>query len=89
MAGTSLCLCVCAAGLFAEDLLQRDYRRDRAVLAYVAAHPGVEPGQVAHAVGSSKGVAARSLERLREDGLLVRGDGDAGHVAEGYRLAPQ
>lgn len=34
---TTLCLCVCAAGLFGEDLPQRGYQRDREVLAYIAA----------------------------------------------------
>lgn len=33
-----LCVCVCAAVLVGEDLLQRSYRRDRAVLAHIATH---------------------------------------------------
>ncbi|MFD6249860.1 MarR family transcriptional regulator [Streptomyces roseolus] len=89
LVSTSLCLCVCAAGLFGEDLLQRGYRRDRVVLAYVAARPGIEVDQVAHAVQASQPVAARSLERLKEDGLLVHGGADAAPAARGYRLASQ
>ncbi|MFE0376198.1 hypothetical protein ACFW1M_11535 [Streptomyces inhibens] len=30
--------CASAAGLFGEDLAQRGYRRDRAVLAHIAVH---------------------------------------------------
>ncbi|WP_285229423.1 winged helix-turn-helix domain-containing protein [Streptomyces benahoarensis] len=84
---TGLCVCVCAAGLFGEDLLQREYRRDRAVLAFVAAHPGASTRFVATSIGVSERVVARNLGRLTEDGLLVL-------VAEGmapaecsYRLA--
>ncbi|UKY48155.1 hypothetical protein [Streptomyces inhibens] len=40
---TALCLCVCAAGLFGEDLVQRGYRRDRAILAHIARRPGAAP----------------------------------------------
>lgn len=68
---TGLCLCVCAAGLTGEDLLQRDYRRDRVVLAYVARHPGVDVVQVARALGDPDRIVVRSLARLEEDGLLV------------------
>ncbi|SBT91022.1 hypothetical protein GA0115233_102542 [Streptomyces sp. DI166] len=42
---TGLCLSVCAAGLFGEDLLQRGYRDDRVVLAHVARHPGATTRQ--------------------------------------------
>jgi hypothetical protein len=37
---TELCVSVCAAGLFGEDLLQRGYRDDRVGLVHVARHPG-------------------------------------------------
>ncbi|GAO08351.1 hypothetical protein TPA0598_03_08120 [Streptomyces lydicamycinicus] len=57
---TGLCLCVCAAGLFGEDLLQRAYRRDRAVLAHVAAHPGADTRHVARAIGATERGAARN-----------------------------
>ncbi|QES01907.1 MarR family transcriptional regulator [Streptomyces venezuelae ATCC 10712] len=68
---TGLCLCACTAGLFGEDLLQRDYRRDRAVLAYVARHPGVDVRQVARAIEDCERVAFRSLARLTKEGLLA------------------
>lgn len=68
---TGLCLCVCATGLLAEDFPQRDYRRDRAVLAYVAARPGVGARRIARAVDAHERVVARSLARLTEDGRLV------------------
>lgn len=67
----ALCLCVWAAGLFGEDLVQRGYRLDRAVLAHVAVHPGAAPRHVARAVGASERVMARNLDRLTDDGLLV------------------
>jgi hypothetical protein len=84
---TALCLCVCAAGLFGEDLLQRGYRRDRAVLAHVAAHPGAETRSVARAVGANEHVVARSLSRLTDDGLLVLVTDGATPGLRSYKLA--
>jgi hypothetical protein len=72
----AMCLCICAAGLFTEDRLQRDYRRDGAVLVYVAAHPGAATVHVARAIGARERVVARNLDRLTDDGFLVlRTDG--------------
>ncbi|WP_079055858.1 MarR family transcriptional regulator [Streptomyces caeruleatus] len=68
---TGLCVCVCGAGLFGEDLLQRSYRDDRAVLAHVAPHPGVTARHVARVTGIPERLVARSLDRLTDDGLLV------------------
>ncbi|MFI8105312.1 MarR family transcriptional regulator [Streptomyces sp. NPDC086023] len=85
---TALCLCVCAAGLFAEDLLQDGYRRARSVLAHVAVHPGVNARQAARAVGVSEKVVTRSLDRLVRDGIVIVGDGAEGRPPRGYRLAP-
>ena len=59
---TGLCFCVCAAGLFGEDLLQRGYRADRAVLAYVAAHPGATTRRVAQAI--TVGLPSASLREI-------------------------
>lgn len=84
---TALCLCLCAAGLFGEDLLQRGYRRDRAVLAHVAAHTGVATRHVARAVGAPKRVVARNLDRLTDEGLLVLVTGGATPALRSYRLA--
>ncbi|QNE77341.1 MarR family transcriptional regulator [Streptomyces finlayi] len=84
---TALCLCVCAAGLFGEDLLQRGYRRDRAVLAHIAVHRGVATRHVARAVGAPERVVARSLDRLTDDGLLVLVTDDATPALRSYRLA--
>lgn len=84
---TGLCLCVCAAGLFGEDLLQRGYRRDRAVLAHVAAHPGADTRYVARSVGATERVAARSLDRLMDDGLLALVSDGATPALRSYRLA--
>lgn len=84
---TALCLCVCAAGLFGEDLLQRGYRRDRVVLAHVAAHPGAATRRVARAVGAPERVVARNLDRLTDDGLLVLVTCGATPALRSYRLA--
>lgn len=85
---TALCLCVCAAGLFAEDLLQRDYRRDGAVLAYVATHPGAATRHVARVIGARERVVARNLERLTADGLLVLVTDGVTPALRSYQLAP-
>ncbi|MFJ7085971.1 winged helix-turn-helix transcriptional regulator [Streptomyces griseus] len=83
-----MCLCACVAGLFGEDLLQREYRGDRAVLAYVAVHPGATQRNVARAIGISERVAARSLDRLVDDDLLaVASDGATPAALRSYRLA--
>ncbi|MFF7408794.1 MULTISPECIES: winged helix-turn-helix transcriptional regulator [Streptomyces] len=84
---TALCLCVCAAGLFGEDLVQRGYRRDRAVLAHIAVHPGAATRHVARAVGASERVVARNLDRLTDDGLLVVVSDGATSALRSYRLA--
>ncbi len=84
---TALCLCVYAAGLFGEDLLQRGYRRDSAVLAYIAVHPGAATRHVARAIGAPERVVVRNLGRLTGDGLLVlAADGEA-PVLRSYRSA--
>ncbi|MGW4441329.1 winged helix-turn-helix domain-containing protein [Streptomyces sp. NPDC004682] len=84
---TALCLFVCAAGLFGEDLLQRGYHRDRAVLAHVAAHPGAVTRHVARAIGVSERVVAQNLDRLTDDGLLVLVTDSATPALRSYRLA--
>jgi hypothetical protein len=84
---TALCLCLCAAGLFGEDLLQRGYRRDRAVLAHIATHPGAATRHVARAVGAPERVVARNLDRLTDDGLLVLVTDGAPPSLRSYRLA--
>ncbi|WP_343034447.1 winged helix-turn-helix domain-containing protein [Streptomyces sp. 769] len=84
---TALCLCVCAAGLFGEDLLLRDRRRDRAVLAHIATHPGAATRHIARAVGASERVVARNLDRLTDDGLLVLVTDGATPALRSYRLA--
>ncbi|MCY0940109.1 MarR family transcriptional regulator [Streptomyces antarcticus] len=78
---------MCAAGLFAEDLLQDGYRRDRAVLAHVAAHPGATPRQTARSLGAAEKVVARSLSRLTDDGLLERCEEGPASEPRSYRLA--
>jgi hypothetical protein len=84
---TGLCVCVCAAGLFGEDLLQRGYRGDRAVLAYVAAHPCATTRQVAQAIRIPERLAARSLNRLTDDGLLAVASDDETPALRSYQLA--
>ncbi|WP_234341166.1 MarR family transcriptional regulator [Streptomyces sp. NRRL S-646] len=84
---TGLSVCVCAAGLFGEDLLQRGYRGDRAVLAYVAAHPGATTPQVAQAIRIPEGLAARSLNWLTDDGLLAVASDDETPDLRSYQLA--
>ncbi|KUO22092.1 winged helix-turn-helix domain-containing protein [Streptomyces dysideae] len=84
---TALCLCVCAAGLFGEDLVQRGYRRDRAVLAHIATHPGAATRHVARADGASERVVARNLDRLTDDGLLALVMGGETPALRSYRLA--
>ncbi|KUH35310.1 hypothetical protein ATE80_29935 [Streptomyces kanasensis] len=68
---TALCLCVCAAGLFAEDRLQQDLRRDSRVLAYVAAHPKARLARAARDLGLSPRRVEASLARLVAAGLLT------------------
>ncbi|MEU3975148.1 winged helix-turn-helix domain-containing protein [Streptomyces bacillaris] len=84
---TALCLCVCAAGLFGEDLVQRGHRQDLVVLAHVAAHPGAETRGIARAVGTPERVVARNLSRLTESGLVVLVDDDVHPALRSYRLA--
>ncbi|MEV8128610.1 MarR family transcriptional regulator [Streptomyces sp. NPDC085944] len=83
---TALCLCVCAAGLFGEDLAQRGHRQDLVVLAHVAAHPGAEARGIARAVGGPERVVARNLSRLTEGGLLALVDDHAHPALRSYRL---
>ncbi|OEV22146.1 hypothetical protein AN221_04400 [Streptomyces nanshensis] len=85
---TALCLCVCAAGLFGEDLVQRGHRQDLMVLAHIAAHPGAEAPGIARAVGTPERVVTRSLSRLTENGLLALVDDDAHPALRSYRLTP-
>lgn len=84
---TALCLCVCAAGLFGENQLQRGYRRDRVVLGYVAVHPGATTWQVAQAVDAPVRVVIRNLDRLTDDGLLVLAKEGTTAASRSYRLA--
>ncbi|WP_240660037.1 helix-turn-helix domain-containing protein [Streptomyces sp. WAC 01529] len=67
--------CVCAAGLFGEDLLQRGYRSDRLVLAHVARHPGTTTREVAQALGIPECRVTANLDRLAGDGLLTVASG--------------
>ncbi|MBC9723963.1 helix-turn-helix domain-containing protein [Streptomyces sp. TRM68367] len=82
-----LCVCVCAAGLFGEDLLQRGYRGDRIVLAYVARHPGATTRQVAQTLGIPERRATANLDRLTVDGLLVVVSEGAPRALRSYLLA--
>ncbi|MFJ4918516.1 MarR family transcriptional regulator [Streptomyces sp. NPDC088725] len=84
---TGLCVCVCAVGLFGEDLLQRGYHRDRAALAHVAEHPGATTRHVARSIGVPEGVVVRNLDRLTDDGLLVLVTNGASPALRSYRLA--
>ncbi|MFJ8732785.1 winged helix-turn-helix domain-containing protein [Streptomyces bauhiniae] len=83
---TALCLCVCAAGLFGEDLVQRGHRQDLVVLAHVAAHPGAETRGIAQAVGVPERLVARNLDRLVEEGFVVQVEGDVHPALRSYRL---
>ncbi|MFF0505175.1 MarR family transcriptional regulator [Streptomyces fimicarius] len=84
---SGICLCACAAGLFGEDLLQRAYRGDRAVLAYVAVHPGATARHVARAISIPERIAVRSLDRLADDGLLAVAADDETPALRSYQLA--
>ncbi|MFJ8980119.1 winged helix-turn-helix transcriptional regulator [Streptomyces sp. NPDC102282] len=83
---TALCLCVCAAGLFGEDLVQRGHRQDLGVLAHIAAHPGAEARGIARAVGAPERVVAHNLSRLIEDGLVLLIEDDVYPALRSYRL---
>ncbi|MEV1088976.1 winged helix-turn-helix domain-containing protein [Streptomyces microflavus] len=83
---TALCLCVCAAGLFGEDLVQRGRRQDLVVLAHIAAHPGAEARGIARAVGAPERVVARNLSRLVEIGLVLLVEDDVHPALRSYRL---
>lgn len=84
---SAIFLCTCAAGLFGEDLPQRAYRGDRAVVAYVATHPGATTRHVARAISIPECIAVRSLDRLADDGLLVVASDAATPALRSYRLA--
>lgn len=73
--------------LFGEDLVQRGYRRNRAVLAHIAVHPGATTRHAARAVGASERVVGRNLDRLTDDGLLVLVTDGATPALQSYRLA--
>ncbi|MFF1478271.1 hypothetical protein ACFVYD_11980 [Streptomyces sp. NPDC058301] len=86
---TALCLCVCAAGLFGEDLVQRGYRQDRMVLVYVAENPGAAVDGIARAVGLPERIVVRNLNRLAEDGPLDLVEHDETRPSlHSYRVAP-
>ncbi|NXY93913.1 MarR family transcriptional regulator [Streptomyces sp. BR123] len=85
---TALCLSVCAAGLFAEDLLQGGYRWDRAVFAHIAVHPGVNARQTARAVDIAEKVVPRSLDRFACDGIVAAENEANGRSHRSFRLAP-
>ncbi|THA41208.1 MarR family transcriptional regulator [Streptomyces sp. A1547] len=74
---TALCLCVCAAGLFVEDQLQRGLRRDQRVLAYVGSHPKATMSDISLALGLPGRKAEASLARLTEQALVSCVDRDA------------
>ncbi|MGI5260903.1 MarR family transcriptional regulator [Streptomyces angustmyceticus] len=82
-----MCLCVCAAGLFGEDVVQREHRQDVMVLAHVAAHPGTETRAIARAVGAPERVVTRNLTRLTEQGLVALVEDGAHPALRSYRLA--
>lgn len=84
---TGLCLCVCAAGLFGEGLVQRGIAKTwwsgrtslptRVLKPEASPEPSVPPERV----------VARNLSRLTASGLVVLVD-DAAHPAlRSYRLA--
>lgn len=83
----SLCLCACAAALFAEGLIREAYRRDRALLVYVATHPGSTPWQSAQVLGGAVGRATQDFGRLSRDQLLVPVVAAADPAHRSYRLA--
>lgn len=78
---TGMGVCVFAAGLFGQDLLQRSHRRDR------AAHPGSATWHVAPAIRAPEHVVARNLDRLTDEGLLVIVTDGATPALRSYRLA--
>lgn len=84
---TGLCLCVCAAGLFREGLVQRGHWQDLAVLAHVAAHPGAETRGIARVVGAPERVVVRNLSRLAESAFVVLVDDAVDPALRSYRLA--
>ncbi|MEU0099979.1 helix-turn-helix transcriptional regulator [Streptomyces sp. NPDC006267] len=84
---TGLCVCACAAGLFGEDLLQRGYRADRVVLAYVATHPDATTRRVARAIKMPQRRATHHLDRLTDDGLLTVASVGGPRALRTYRLA--
>ncbi|MFG3136607.1 winged helix-turn-helix domain-containing protein [Streptomyces sp. NPDC048211] len=66
--------------------MQRGYRQDLMVLAYVAAHPGAETRGIAQAVGAPERVVTRNLSRLTEDGLVALVEDDVHPALRSYRL---
>ncbi|MGY5079370.1 winged helix-turn-helix transcriptional regulator [Streptomyces nigrescens] len=84
---SAVCLCVCASGLFGEDIAQRGYRLDRRILVYVARNPGSVNHAIAVQVGRAERVVAARLKRLCEADLLVEEQTGVGHLSA-YRLGP-
>ncbi|MFE6459472.1 MarR family transcriptional regulator [Streptomyces cinereoruber] len=82
---TAICLCVCAAGLFAEDLLQHGLRRDQRVLAYVAAHPKSSLVQTARDLRLPARVTQASFDRLVAEDLLA--EVEEGVAVRAYSLS--
>ncbi|MFD3724092.1 MarR family transcriptional regulator [Streptomyces sp. NPDC058671] len=68
---TSLCLCVCAAGLFVEAKEQQALHLGQRILARVATHPEITAVQTARAVSCSTRTAEISLERLAAEGFVT------------------
>ena len=81
---TALCLCVCAAGLFGEDLVQRGHRQDLVVPAHIAAHPVDEARGIARAVSAPPNSQPQPAQRGR---LVVLGEDDMHPALRPLRLA--
>ncbi|WP_369228301.1 MarR family transcriptional regulator [Streptomyces sp. R39] len=67
--------------------MQRGYRGDRAVLAYVAGHPGATTRQVAQAIRIPERRATRNLDRLTDDGLLMVASDGTPRALRSYQFA--
>lgn len=83
---SAICLCVCAAGLFGEDLVQRGYRLDRAILVHIGKNPGTPMRPLVEATGRPERVVAERLRKLCEGGFLEVDRSAATDLAV-YRMA--
>ncbi|MCC9707125.1 MarR family transcriptional regulator [Streptomyces sp. MNU76] len=85
--GLSLALALCGILLGAADIYETSLRRDAAIVAHLARHPGARTRHVGNALGIRDATAARSLTRLTKAGLIVRETENETRSLQSFRLS--